>query len=295
MRAALLATIAVTMLSAADFPIDHVTVAGSEIRAMQKRLAAAGLATMYGGAHTDGATEMALTSFPDGSYLELIALQGSADPQVVDRHPWSKFLRSDGGPCAWALRGANMAAELSRLKTAGVAVTDPAKNGRARPDGKGLEWETANIGPDLRGTFFPFLIHDLTPRDLRAYPQGKPDNRDFRGVARVVIAVRDLDAAIARYRQAYGLPAAIKQVDKEFGAQLALLGNAPVVLAQPLTSDSWLSARLDQFGEAPCAFILGATRPERYHAKSQTRWFAADISWFDSEQLGWRLGFEKAR
>ena len=70
------------------------------------------------------------------------------------------------------------------------------------------------------------------------------------------------------------------------------LGDVPVVLAQPLTLESWLNERLDQFGEAPCAFVLGASRPGRYHAASQTRWFGIEISWFDSGKLGWRLGFE---
>jgi hypothetical protein len=146
----------------------------------------------------------------------------------------------------------------------------------------------------VRGAFFPFLIHDLTPRDLRAFPQGKPAGGDFRGVSRVVIAVRDLDAAIARYRRAYALPEPVRQTDPGFGAHLAAFAGAPVVLAQPLDSDSWLYLRLARFGESPCSFVLAAARPERYHAQSRTSWFGVEISWFDSEKLGWRLGFEKA-
>jgi catechol 2,3-dioxygenase-like lactoylglutathione lyase family enzyme len=155
-----------------------------------------------------------------------------------------------------------------------------------------LEWETADIGGGIRGTFFPFLIHDFTARDLRAFPHGQPGNPDFRRVSRVVVAVRNLDDAVARYRQAFGLPGAVKQVDEGFGAHLAMVGDAPVVLAQPLSADSWLWARLERFGEGPCAFILGANRPEHYRAESKSRWFGIDISWFDSHQLGWRLGFE---
>ena len=158
-----------------------------------------------------------------------------------------------------------------------------------------LEWNTSQIGSETRGTFFPFLIQDLTDRKQRAYPQGKPVTTDFKGVARVVIAVRNLDDAVKRYRDAYGLPAPIKQVDKAFGAQLALVGSATVVLAQPLTPDSWLGERLDRFGEGPCAFILAANRPGRYRAESTTRWFGMDISWFDRDKLGWRLGFENQR
>jgi len=61
---------------------------------------------------------------------------------------------------------------------------------------------------------------------------------EFRGVARVVIAVRNLEDAIKRYRQAYGLPAPIKQVDAAFGAQLALMGSGSVVLAPNATKET---------------------------------------------------------
>jgi Glyoxalase-like domain len=283
------------LLAAAELQIDHVTVAGTNLKKMQADLAAVGLPTVYGGPHANGATEMALISFPDGSYLELMAPVAKADPQVLGRQPWAAFLKGNGGPCAWAVREKDMEAEIKRLAAAGITVAAPVHGGRQRPDGVKLEWETAQVGSEPNGTFFPFLIHDLTPRLERAFPQGKPVNKDFSGVTRVVIAVQDLDAAVKRFRQAYGLPPAIKQVDRGFGAHLALLGDAPVLLAQPLTPDSWLAARLAQFGEAPCAFVLGAKRPGHYHAASRTRWFGAEISWLDPEKLGWRLGFEAAR
>ena len=67
------------MLCAADSRIDHVTIAGSELKQMQAKLAAVGIASLYGGAHNNHATEMALVSFPDGSYLELMGIQANAD------------------------------------------------------------------------------------------------------------------------------------------------------------------------------------------------------------------------
>lgn len=152
--------------------------------------------------------------------------------------------------------------------------------------------ETAQVGKETRGAFFPFLIRDFTPREQRAFPKGKPTTKDFRGVGKVVIVVRDLDAAAKRYREAYGAQPPIKQVDSEFGAQLALLGGTPVVLAAPLTSESWLAQRLAQFGEGPCAFILEAQKASHYKPASKSRWFGNDVSWFDAEKLGWHLGFE---
>jgi hypothetical protein len=38
--------------------------------------------------------------------------------------------------------------------------------------------------------------------------------------------------------------------------------------------------------------ILGTRKAGRYTATSKTRWFGMDISWFDSNKLGWHLGFE---
>jgi len=271
-------------------PLDHVTVAGDDLRRMQAALAALGIATVYGGTHRDGATEMALVSFPDGSYLELIAAQTDAAAPVANNHPWAHFLAGNAGPCAWAVSTGDLDSELHRLRSAGVPVSPPVANGRLRPDGVRLEWKTASSGAGAAGSFFPFLIQDLTPREWRAFPHGAPGNRDFRGIARVVLAVRDLNTSLARYRQAYGLAGAIELTDPLFDAQLAVPPDAPMVLAQPLGGDSWLASRLAQFGEAPCAVLLEAGETAPATGPSQGRWSDLDIRWFDSEQLGWRLG-----
>jgi hypothetical protein len=272
-----------TAAMAQNFPIDHVTVAGKNLKAMTEALrATTGITAEYGGPHSNHATEMALASFPDGSYLELIAIQPKADPAALAAHYWHKFMEADAGPCAWAIRPADFSAEVTRLRKAGVEVTDPRRAGRKRPDGVELDWETAQVGPN-NGGFFPFLIHDFTPRENRAFPSGKPTTNDFTGVEKVVIGVRDLDAALARYRQAYGLAAPERQDDASFGAKLAWFPGTPVVLAAPLSNKSWLTDRLNQFGEAPCAFILGKGHaPVRFD----------HISWFDPSPLGWHLGFE---
>src|SRR3984893_2937239 len=278
-------------LGAADLTIDHVTVAGKDLKTMQASLAAIGIPFEYGGPHSNHPTEMALAGFPDGSYLELIAIQPNADAKAAAAHYWAKQMEENAGPCAWAVRVKDVAAEVKRLQGAGVPVGEPERSGRARPDGTRLDWETAQIGKEPRGSFFPFLIRDFTPRQQRAFPKGKPTTKDFSGIVRVVIAVRDLAESAKRYQEAFGLPPPLKQVDTTFGAHLALMGSAPVVLAQPLTSQSWLGKRLEQFGEGPCAFILGAKKTGRYQAASKTRWFGADVSWFDNAKLGWYLGF----
>src|ERR1700749_3967339 len=91
------------LAAAAELTIDHVTVAGKDLKAMRAKLAEVGIPSEYGGPHSNHATEMALTSFPDGSYIEMIAIQPDADPAAVAAHEWSKALRSNAGPTAWAL------------------------------------------------------------------------------------------------------------------------------------------------------------------------------------------------
>lgn len=268
-------------MPAASLIIDHVTAAGSDLKAMQARLASIGIRSEYGGPHSNHATEMASTSFPDGSYLELIAIPKGADPKAVAAHYWSKQMRGDAGPCAWAIRSKDLAADVARLKRAGVIVTEPVRAGRQRPDGVRLDWETANIGSEPNGTFFPFMIQDLNPREQRAYPGGKPATQEFTGVSRVVIAVRQLSAAVARYRKAFELPEPLERTDRTLGAKLASFENAPVILAEPLNPQSWLAERIAKFGEGPSAFVLRARRAAE-----------ATISWFDAAKLGWHLGVE---
>ena len=270
----------------ADLAVDHITVTGSDLKAMEANLAAIGIRYQYGGPHSNHATEMALTSFPDGSYLELMGLQPHADPQAVKAHYWSKQLQGNAGPTAWAVRPdlhtGGIAAEVKRLQAAGVTVSEPERSGRSRPDGVRLEWEASRVGAEPNGTFFPFLIHDFTPREQRAFPSGSPTVSTFRGVTRVIIAVRDLNASIDRYRKAYDLPAPKESTDTALTAREAVFPGTPVILATPLNPASWITARLAQFGEGPCAFVLG----------SQSNKTPKPITWLNAAKLGWHLGVE---
>src|SRR5271170_7773527 len=275
MRAAFLTmSLIATQLSATDLKVDHVTIAGNDLAALSKNFEAAGIPVEYGGKHTNGMTEMALSSFPDGSYLELIAPQKDAD---VTAHYWGPFMSHQGGPCAWAIRTSDMSADVRRLQAAGIAA-HPQKSGRLRADGVELKWETANVGPGAQGSFFPFLITDETPRERRAFPQGKPTTAKISGVKYVVVAVRDLPGAIAKYRAAFSLPEPQLDKDATLGAQLAGFRGTPIILAAPLSPNTWLAARLKQFGEAPCAFILGSMESWKSVGKSmgKAKWFSQE-------------------
>ena len=276
-----------------QFQIDHVTAAGRSLHQMQESLASLGLKTENGGPHSNHATEMALLSFPDGSYLELIGLQQNPDAKAVAAHYWSKFLLADAGPCAWAVQVPDVGAEAQRFSNLGIAVSTPAKNGRTRMDGVKLDWDFARVGPGPNGTFFPFLLSDLTPRAYRVYPSGNPTMTAYRGISKVVIAVKDMESSVQLYQRAYNLPAPTTQNDSDFGAKLAWFKGTPVILATPSSDTSPLAARIAQFGDAPCAFVLAAAERSKTAAMPlRSKWFGKQISWFDPVKLGWRLGVE---
>ncbi len=188
-------------LAAAEIRIDHVTIAGTDLDALRRTFTqVTGVPTEYGGPHANHASEMAIVSFPDGSYLELMGIQKHADPKAVEEHAWSAYLRSNASPCAFAVQVPDVPAELARLKLVGIGGGTIDHSGRVRPDGVKLDWETATVGPGPRGSLFPFLIRDFTSRDARVNPSGKPTTTKYTGVSHVVIGVKDLDSAITLYR-----------------------------------------------------------------------------------------------
>src|SRR6266481_387904 len=140
-RVLLALSLTISQLAAVELKVDHVTVAGRDLAQLRRMFADAGVPTEYGGKHSNGQTEMALSSFPDGSYLELIAPQPGVD---ASSHYWGPFMAQQAGPCAWAIRSMDISSDARKLEAAGVAVR-PTKSGRLRPDGVELRWEAANV------------------------------------------------------------------------------------------------------------------------------------------------------
>lgn len=280
---------------AAGFKIDHATVCSANLDAMRKTFTGVtNVPTEYGGPHSNHATEMAIVSFPDGSYLELMGIQPKPDPAAVAAHVWSKFLRNNAGPCAFALRVEDMKAEITRLKAGGIHIGTPEPSGRTRPDGTKISWETLDAGTGPRGSLLPFLIRDFTPREIRAFPGGKPTTTRFAGIGKVVVGVHDLDGAISQYRKAFGLADPRRQKDTTFDGELAWFQGTPFVLAKGLTANSWLTRRVEQYGDAPVAFVLRSNGGVSGGGPARSG-SASLVVWMDQSQLGWRLGIEPGR
>ncbi len=232
--------------------IDHVTVGGPDLADLESRFRATGLEPVYGGRHSNGVTHMSIVALGDGSYVELIS---AVDPADLGRDSfpwWGGQIAGDGGPCAWCVRVDDIAAEIERLRAAGVPVRGPVAMNRKLPDGRSAEWEVAFAGDGEPGSLLPFMIEDKTPREIRV---PAPTTETATRVAAVVLGVEALEPAVALFRRAYGWPEPAPGTDADFGARLARFEGTPVTLAAP-DGPGRLADRLARFGPCPLAFVL---------------------------------------
>jgi hypothetical protein len=176
--------------------LDHVVYVARDLAAAVDDHKRQGYTVTPGGEHAGGVTHNALVCFADGSYLELVAFR-RPDPT----HRWWRHA-SSGGFADFALLSDDLAQDLSALKD--LAVREAAEGGRTRPDDVSLRWRAAFLRAPL-----PFLIEDLTPRELRV-PGGETVRHanGVTGIATIVVAARDqrsVDKSYERLR-ARGAP-----------------------------------------------------------------------------------------
>ncbi|MFQ5610625.1 MAG: VOC family protein [Anaerolineae bacterium] len=272
-------------MTAQVLKIDHVTIAGPALEPLRAAFSNVGLATEYGGPHSNGVTHMALLGFDDGSYIELISTlkAGQTAPW------WNRHIQYDGGPCAWAVRVADIAQEGRRIAGLGVPIQGPKYFHRERPDGIRVEWDLVYLGDQQAGAKLPFLIADRTPRDYRVRPTPAVAGSELTGIARVVLGVQALEPALDLFRRLYDWPPPEIEAQGEFGARLANFEGQPVILAEPLRAGNWLDDRLARFDECPCAFLIGSRNldesGQRPGLERRETWFERRVAWFNEEKL----------
>lgn len=159
--------------------LDHVVFVARDLATAVEDYTRRGFTVTPGGEHTGGVTHNALVCFADGSYLELVAFR-RPDPT----HRWWRHAET-GGFADFAVLSDDLAQDLTALKD--LVMREAAEGGRTRPDGVSLRWRAAFLRAPL-----PFLIEDLTPRDLRV-PGGDAARHanGVTGVATLVVAARD--------------------------------------------------------------------------------------------------------
>lgn len=224
--------------------IDHLVILVRDLAEAVEDYEALGFHVSPGGEHTDGATHNALISFADGTYLELLAFLREAP-----EHRWWRHSAAGEGLIDFALLPGAIADDVAAARARGLPMLGPFPGGRERPDGVRIDWQSAMAElPEL-----PFLCGDVTPRDLRVPAAGDHAN-GASGIFRVTVAVRDVEAAAARYAALLGAAPLV-----EPGRRLFKLGPSYIALQQPgsgALESAAVEARLDQRGEGIASVAL---------------------------------------
>lgn len=141
--------------------LDHIVITVADLDAAMRDYEALGFTVRRGGVHANRATENALVVFGDGTYLELLAKTGEPPlPGLID---FSAIFDHGLGLAGYALRADDLEAEAARLRGHGFVIGEIIPGERRRADGVLVQWKLALID----GGFSPFLIQDVTPRELR--------------------------------------------------------------------------------------------------------------------------------
>lgn len=171
--------------------LDHVVLVVLDLAAAVAEHRKRGFTVTPGGEHAGGLTHNALVGFRDGNYLELIAFHDLNAAR--GKHGWAPVAERGGGWADFALHSDDIAQDVAALS--GLVARPAEDGGRTRPDGVAIQWRVVHLEKPL-----PFLIEDLTARDLRV-PHGDAAKHanGTTGVARIVLGATDPARVAERY------------------------------------------------------------------------------------------------
>lgn len=199
--------------------LDHIILVVSDLQVATRQFSQLGFSIIAGGVHSGGLTHNALVPFPDGTYLELLATTRSSTLRTLSLLKRLRLLgiyasnetaigrrliddlASGVGMNDYALLSSDLQRQVNSIKERGTSFSDPIPGGRLRPDGKEISWRTSVPNSiDL-----PFLIDDLTPREIRAPAvEENYHSNGILGINGLTILVSNLVGSMAHYRALLG-------------------------------------------------------------------------------------------
>jgi catechol 2,3-dioxygenase-like lactoylglutathione lyase family enzyme len=227
--------------------LDHLVILVRDLDRTIRDYGNLGFAVTPGGEHADGLTHNALIPFKDGSYLELVSFVAPMDSRD-NVWGWRPFLSSGGGLIDYCVASDDLLADKHRLEDLGFDVNGPTDGGRRLPDGTEIRWRSTRIRQD--GRVLPFLIEDLTPRELRV-PAGPPADHPHgaTGISRLEIATPDPEGAARDFTALIEAPSKPLRLGACTLSPVAPEGRGEV------------SRRIDAPGPGPLAVGLAADVP----------------------------------
>ncbi len=249
--------------------LDHLVILARDLDAAVHDYQRLGFQVTPGGTHADGLTRNALIVFADGTYLELIAF---VDPDDARDNVWGwrRLLAGGGGLIDYCLASDDLARDIAAMRARGLTVEGPSEGGRRRPDGLEIRWRSARLWQ--AGRELPFLIEDVTPRELRVPPEATRHPNGVTGIHELTIAVADLARVATQFATVTQTRAAPIITNARLDAEMAAfrLGEHAIVLAAPASPRSPIQQHIETTGLGPYEASLlaeGDIRPQPLDAR----------------------------
>ncbi|MDE3088200.1 MAG: VOC family protein [Chloroflexota bacterium] len=234
---------------------DHFIILVNDLAAAIETYHALGFDVRAGGEHPAFGSHNALVALADGAYLELL---GFRDAARAEESFWSdavKMLRVKEGFGGFALASNDLAGDVAQLRKAALDVADPNTGSRTRPDGQRVEWQAAIVGGTPSGAL-PFLIQDVTPRELRVEPAKEGLGKQAR-VKEVVVAVKRADVSRDAYRALLGVePRRVHNTAGDVTGYRFSLPWGTIIVAHPESAGNAMADQVSIRGEGLYALTL---------------------------------------
>lgn len=240
-----------------------------------------------GGEHPSMGSHNALIALADSTYIELVAFK---DKSLAEKSYWRRGverLRIGEGFGGFVLASNDLANDVAQINGRGAAAMlllkydEPQAGSRVRPDGQRVEWQTAMLGGSPVG-LMPFLIQDITPRNLRIEP-AKEGTGSRAKVKEVVVAVTDIDQARNAYQALLNVePKRVHNAANDVTGYRIATEWGSIVLAHPEKGGNAMADLLIERGEGIFALSLeveGLGR-DRIHLKNENIPYKPDANGF---------------
>lgn len=218
--------------------IDHILIAVQDLELAIEVYQQLGFEVLRGGEHPKAGTHNALVPLADGTYLELIGVWDELLAQEQSPHVVTA-LHHENRIAQFALASDDLDGDVAAIRARGFEIAEPRDGERARPDGIRVAWRSAHP-TDPR---FPFLLQDVTPRELRVPAPTAGIGRTLR-FGDVNVGVTDLAGAQDAYQKLLGVNGEdgwfelqrggiiLKDVDTERVLQIVLEADNPLDLVE---------------------------------------------------------------
>ncbi|HEX7587740.1 MAG TPA: VOC family protein, partial [Anaerolineae bacterium] len=223
-----------------------------------------------GGEHPSFGSHNALVAFGDGTYLELLAFNDAALATQSFWRDGVKMLTVKQGFGGFVLASNDLAGDVTQLRAQKLDIADLNAGSRMRPDGRRVEWQTALIGGTPSGAL-PFLIQDVTPRELRVQA-AKEGFGETAHVKEVVVAVKHADLTRDTYRTLLGVePRRVHNNTGDATGYRFMLPWGTLIVVQPEAGGNAMADQVSLRGEGLYALtlVLDDVNPARREMKSR--------------------------